>query len=148
MVTICATCFMSEHCNLPTECIYVSSGLFIPVTAPRALTYSLSSVHQLCQTSAGNRQTVQCSVCKQNQELALHTSGFEHTKCIWCMYNIRTLFYLTIHIITFNQTVSCNGKQWSAHHYSYLPWARVHMFSSNTMLLIWRFYSPYCYRTY
>ena len=53
--------------------------------------------------------------------LVLSVQNVRHhvTKCIWCVYNTGTLFYLTIQIITFTHTVSCNGKQWSAHCSSY-----------------------------
>ena len=76
MVTICATCFVSEHCTLPTERIYVSSGQSIPALAPWGSTLPMD-IH--CQVSnncarhqqATDRQTVQCCVYKHNQELAL-----------------------------------------------------------------------------
>jgi len=55
-------------------------------------------------------------------------------KWVWCVYNTGTLFYLTIHIITFTHTVSCNDKQWSAHCSSYLHESRsTHLVQHNAV---------------
>jgi hypothetical protein len=67
MVTICASCFMSEHRTLPTVYLHVKRTVRTSTgttCANNACEHSLSSVQQLCQTSAGNRQTVQYCVCK------------------------------------------------------------------------------------
>ena len=68
------------------QCIYMSSGLSVPALA---LGVPTMPVGTHCQVSnncarhqqATDRQTVQYCVCKHNQELALHTSGFERTQC-------------------------------------------------------------------
>lgn len=140
MVTICATCLVSQHCTFPTVYLHVkqtartSTGT---MCANNACGHSLSNVQQLCQTSTGNRQTNNVVFVSTIRNwhctlLVLSVQNVRHcmTKCIWCVYNTGTLFYLTVHIITFTRTVSYNGNQWSAYSYSHLPWARVHTFSS------------------
>jgi hypothetical protein len=104
---------VSEHCTLPTVYLHVkqTARTSTGTCANTACGHSLSSVQQLCQTSAGNRQTNSPMLFVSTIRnwhctlLFLSVQNVRHhvTKCVWYIYNTGTLFYLIIHIITFTQ---------------------------------------------